>query len=273
MFFAGGGEYRDGVRNAVRMALGHNTFGESPRGVDIGNSIIQRSKGGPSKMFFEKYGWLIGLGNQPSDSTLGILLNLHKRRSAEFAPLSRVANALGNKEYRVEPTRIKGTPLMLDDNTISLKRNSDFNRTAETFIHAVRTLMYGYALVSAADATGHERCDLNATMAHITAVGYYSRLNSKRNNTPHSRLIEIEMAIRTEWRMVFQQDRRFSIGEAVAFTGQRKLRPFISEFRPVKGGGKRLLVTRDCGVFRVGKLGCFHRVIDRRAESVSLARM
>ena len=96
------------------------------------------------------------LENQPSEAALGILTNLHERMSAEFISLGRVTNAMGNKEYRSEPTRIKGAPLILNDNGHSARRASDFGLTADAFVHAVRTLMFGYALVAAADAIGHE---------------------------------------------------------------------------------------------------------------------
>ena len=127
---------------------------------------------------------------------------------------------------------------MLGDNGNSTRKSSDFGLTAETFVRAVRTLMYGYALVSAVGAKGHEWCALNAAATHIATVEYYSRLNSKCNHTLHNRLMEIEMTVRTERDRVCQQDIRFSLGGAVSITAQRQLWPFVSEFRSVKGKGK-----------------------------------
>ena len=75
-------------------------------------------------------------------------------------------------------------------------------------------------------------------MAHIAVVEYYSRLNSKCHYALHSRLMEIEMNIRTEWARVCQRDSRFSLGDAVVLTAQRQFWPLASEFKTVKGGGK-----------------------------------
>ena len=66
------------------------------------------------RAFYERYSYRLDLANQPSEQTLSILLKLHQRKSAEFAPLSKVSNALDNKDVRIEPTRIKGTPLLID---------------------------------------------------------------------------------------------------------------------------------------------------------------
>ena len=127
---------------------------------------------------------------------------------------------------------------MLDENANFARGNSDFNSSAENFGHAVRTLMFGYALVSAADATGHEWCNIEAAMSHIAAVEYMSRLNSKCAYALHSRILEIEMTIRTEWGRVCQHEPAFSLTDAVALTAQRRLWPCVSEFKPVKGKGK-----------------------------------
>ena len=187
---------------------------------------------------FQKNGRKPMLENQPSENTIGALINLHKRRSAEFSPLTRVTNALDNKEFRSEPTRIKGTPLMIDDNGNAGRKPSDFGATADTFARAVRTLMLGYALVSAADAAGHEWFLLNAAMEHITTAEYNSRLYSNCNYALHNKLMGIEMSIRSEWARVCQHDPRFSLGDAAVPTSQRQFWPFASEFKTAKGNGK-----------------------------------
>ena len=79
---------------------------------------------------------------------------MRKNRSSEFIPLSKVANAFGNKDLRMEPTKIHGTPLMLDQNALHTKQKITFNLSPGNFVRAAMVLMMGYALVSPNDPLG-----------------------------------------------------------------------------------------------------------------------
>ena len=55
-------------------------------------------KAGLLRNFFDKYRFKLDIQDQPSEQTLGILIKMHKARSAEFIPLSKAANAFDNKD-------------------------------------------------------------------------------------------------------------------------------------------------------------------------------
>lgn len=209
--------------------------------VTIEISGANDKKAGLLRAFFNKYHHKLELQNQPSEQTLSILLKMHKTRSAEFIPLSRVANAFDNKDLRVEPTKIPGTPLMLDSNTLQMKQKSTFNLSPENFLNAVKVLMMGYVLVSANDPKGQEWCTLEAAKSHIDSVEHYSRLDSLANHQLHHRITEIEMSIRNEWSRICQFHVQFSLSDAINLVANRTVWPFLSEFKPItqKGIGKK----------------------------------
>ena len=113
-------------------------------------------------------------------------------------------------------------------------------------------MMFGYALVSAAGATGREWRNLEAATSHIAAVEYASRLNSKCGHALQTRIAETEMAIRTEWAKAFRTDPTFSLTDAIALIARAKLRPLVAEFKTSKGGwGKG-----DAAAHTVGRTIC-----------------
>ena len=60
--------------------------------------------------FRERHGFLPSLENQPSENTLALLTKIHKERSTEFFPLSRVTNYSEGRDLKIEPQKIKGAP-------------------------------------------------------------------------------------------------------------------------------------------------------------------
>ena len=56
-----------------------------------------------SEGFHRNYGFDLEVEHRPIDSTLGILLKLHSRRSADFVPLSMVTNLLDARDLRADP--------------------------------------------------------------------------------------------------------------------------------------------------------------------------
>ena len=186
------------------------------------------------RAFFARYSFKLDLMNQPSEQTLAILIKLHQGKSAEFVPMSKVSNFFDNKEIRIEPTRIQGTPLLIDPQGLNQKNKATFNISPENFTHCVRVLMLGYVLVSANDPPNDQWCTLEAAMAHIDSVEHYSRMDSGVNHALHSRIMQAEMTIRTEWARVCQYDPKFSLGDAINLIGRRhQLWPCVTEFRTV----------------------------------------
>ena len=161
------------------------------------------------RAFYNRYSYRLDLVNQPSEQTLGILLKLHQRKSAEFVPLSKVSNCFDNRDVRIEPARIKGTPLLIDAQGQSVKAKTTFNLPPGSFAHCVRVLMLGYVLVSANDDPENQRCTLEAAMSHIDIVEHYSRLDSVTGRNLHQRIMQIEMTIRTEWARVCKYEQDF----------------------------------------------------------------
>ena len=81
-------------------------FGENETGIKDKRSKLLG-------IFRQRHGFIPPLENQPSESTLSHLVKLHEKRSAEFFPLSRVTNFADGRDIKIEPTKIKGTPLCL----------------------------------------------------------------------------------------------------------------------------------------------------------------
>ena len=61
---------------------------------------------------------------------------------------------------------------------IALVGTRDFLLSAESFVHAIRVLMHGYALVSMGDEPGSEWVALGTALARVATVGDFSRANS-----------------------------------------------------------------------------------------------
>ena len=122
--------------------------------------------------FFQRYDWRLPIDLTPSDATFQILARAHKRRSAEFIPLSRVSSAAETRDVVVGHIRIKGAngDLLLDPSKSLTKRNGDFQKSNESFNFSVEILMYSYVLVSCADARDNMWCPLQSAAKHITSV-------------------------------------------------------------------------------------------------------
>ena len=103
------------------------------------------------RAFYERYAYRLDLMNQPSEQTLGILLNAHQRKSDEFAPLSKVSNAMGHRDVRIDPSRIKCTPRLIGPQGQNGEIETTYNLPPVSFAHSVRVLLLGYVLVSAND--------------------------------------------------------------------------------------------------------------------------
>ena len=172
------------------------------------------------------------LENQPSESTLSYLVKLHEKRSAEFFPLSRVTNFADGRDIKIEPTKIKGAPFMLDNGAISLTaKNRDFLSSAESFCRAIRVLMHGYALVSMSDEKGNGWVSLENALAHISIVGNFPRANSKISHRMHAQVMDAESAVRTEWTKLAQNRPELNLSNIIEIVAQRHaIWPLASEF-------------------------------------------
>ena len=185
--------------------------------------------------FSPRFSFSLPLEVQLSDNTLLIIARLHERRSGEFVPLSKVSAANDARDLKIEPTRIKGTPFLVDTNATSSRHKSDFLASPESFLHAIRVLMNTYVLASVFDPPERMWCPLTAALAHVAVVEQMSRANSKANYALQQRLQEAEMSVRTEWTRVLQADPRLTLGDAIQIVGQRhSIWPLMSEFRTVK---------------------------------------
>ena len=92
--------------------------------------------------------------------------------------------------------------------------------------------MHGYAIVSMADERGSEWCNLEAALAHVSTVENLSRANSKSSGNMHSRIVEAEAAVRSEWQKLGQAQPRISLTAIIDVISQRHaIWPLLSEFR------------------------------------------
>ena len=186
------------------------------------------------------------------------LVKLHKERSTEFSPLSRVSNFSEVRDIRVEPTKIRGTPFFLESHLASNNKNNDFLLSAESFCHAVRALMHGYSLVSTLDPQNDEWCSLGAAQRHISMVEGYSRANSRVSHRMHTQIMEAEMATRLEWAKLGRTNPGVSLTAIIDTVAQRHaIRPLNSEIA-------RAVTTNTYGK---GKGGKMVRLVERVAST------
>ena len=196
------------------------------------------------EIFQERHKFLPPLEDQPSETMLAHLVKIHKKKSTEFFPLSRVANFSEGRDIRVEPAKIRGTPFFLETQSAPAKKNTDFLLSAESFCHAVRVLMHGYTLVSMLDPPGEEWCSMGAAQRHIATVEGYSRANSRVSHRMHTQIMEAEMATRLEWTKLGQTNPGVSSTAIIDTLAQRHaIWPLNSEITrvstpSVKGKGK-----------------------------------
>ena len=210
-----------------------NNTGDSTFEVDIRAKLLDISQ--------KRHNFIPPLGNQPAESMLTHLIKLHKKRSTEFFPLSRVSNFSEGRDVRVEPTKIRGTPFFLDSQLTSNKKNNDFLLSAESFCHAVRVLMHGYTLVSMQDPQGDEWCSLGAAQRHIATVEGYPRANSRVSHRMRTQIMEAEMATRLEWTKLGQTNPGVSLTAIIDTVAQRRaIWPLNSEIT-------RAITTRTKG--------------------------
>ena len=202
---------------------------------------MQNRRVGLLNKFSERYNFQIPLENPPSDPTLLLIIKAHQRKSCEFIPLSKVSNAIDGRDLKIDNTRVKlNADLTLDLGTTSKKRPSDFNQSPETFIHAVRVLMTTYALVSAGDPIESTWCTYNASQQHVSTVETFSRASSKANYQFHSRVMESELLVRSEWTRVSHAEPTLSLAQIIANVAQRHtLWPTLQEFRSLGKGARQ----------------------------------
>ena len=175
----------------------------------------------------------IPLGNQPIDPALLIIIKAHQRKSRELKPLSKITNAIDGRYLKIDNTRarLNAEPSRRIAAT-SKKRASDFGSSSETFIHAVRVLMTGYAMVPSKDPLGNTWCSFNAAQQHISTVEARPRASSESNHQMFHRVMGAEMSVRSEWARVPHAETSLSLSQIIATVSQRHtLWPTFQEFR------------------------------------------
>ena len=118
-----------------------------------------------------------------------------------------MSNASDYRNTGCEPVKLKDAPFMIDPKYLANHGAGAFKRAGAAeftmapghFLHAVRTLMTTYALVSAADEVKKEWCTLDAALGHLTTAESMPRLNSRSTHALRARILASEMSIRTEW--------------------------------------------------------------------------
>ena len=163
---------------------------------------------------------------------------MHSRRAVDFVSLAKVGSASDIYSIGVEPPRLKETPFLIGPKFLNLgndpkKRKNNYLTSTDSFVRAVRVLMFAYVLASARDATGLEWRNLTAAHLHVATVEHFTRLDSRAGHALHKRLLECEMSIRIEWTRVQQAQPELSLTEIIHIVGQRhSVWPMEMEFRP-----------------------------------------
>ena len=185
-----------------------------------------------------KYGHQLALENQPNDTTLALVVEMHSRRAVDFISLAKVGSASDTHSVGVEPLRLKETPFLIHPKSLNLgddprKRKNDYLTSTDSFVRAVRVLMYAYVLASARDAAGLEWCNLTAAHLHVATVEHFTRLDSRAGRALRKRLLECEMSIRIVWTRFQQAQPELSLTEITHIVGQRRsVWHMEMEFRP-----------------------------------------
>ena len=184
--------------------------------------------------FRAKYNYNLEYDSQPSDNTLSLIVKQRAKRTIEFAPLSRVTSSADGRHSIIESIRLgKASPFLVDASMLNVGGggSSEFNKTPENFTHAVRILLYNYALFPASDPPANTWCSLDADRAHISTVEHYSRLSTAAGGALGARIMEAEMTIRSEWAKVHRKEPGLSLSDVITIVSQSKLRPLTYEFR------------------------------------------
>ena len=184
--------------------------------------------------FHARYNYHLEYDSQPSESTLKLITKQHSKRTIEFAPLSRVTSAADGQNSIIEPIRLGGSsPFLVDTSMVNTRcrKHSDFNKTPENFAHAVRILMYSYALVSATDPPENVWCSLDAARSHIATVEHYSRLSTAAGGSLGARIMEVGMALRSEWVKIHHKEPNLPLSDVITIVSQSNLWHLHSEFR------------------------------------------
>ena len=182
-----------------------------------------------------KYRCHLEYENQPSEATLSLVLKQHARRTIEFIPLSRVTSAADGRTSIIEPIRLgRASPFLVDTSMINVgsRKHSDFNKSPGNFTYAVRILMYAYVLASAPGPLENTWCILEAARAHVSTVEHYSRLSTAAGGAFANRIMEIELAIRSEWVRTHHKEPLLSLSDVITIVSQQTtLWPMAHEFR------------------------------------------
>ena len=120
---------------------------------------------------------------QPSEPSLEIIRS-RQLKVDDFISLNKVTSLAERRTSRTEPRKIhlsKTAELVLGRGQNTNKRNNDFLYSGDALIAAVRTLMYGYVLVSCTDDVNNAWCGLGSALSHVSELENLVRLNYKGN--------------------------------------------------------------------------------------------
>ena len=188
--------------------------------------------------FREKYNYLLEYDSQPSGASLSLIAEKQEKRTIEFAPLSGAASAADGRRSIIEPVRLgKTSPFFADTSMLNVcvcvcvGWTSEFNETPGNFAHAVRILMYTYALASASDPPGNTWRSLDADRAHISSVARYSRLSTAAGGALGDRIADVEMALRSDRAEFRRKEPNLNLPDVITIVSRSNLWPLSSEFR------------------------------------------
>ena len=199
-------------------------------------SLAQDKRNDLLAAYTKRYQSTLQLEQQPSEATLTLLIKRHLRRSADFVQLSKVTNMIDGRDCFNEPLKL-GRHLSINLEGAMKRKVSDFNSSPEAFVHAVRVLMFGYALVSAADQ-GPPWCSLDAAQKHISTVENLSRMSARGGHINHQRIVEAEMNVRCEWTRVAQAESILCLSDIIEIVSQRfTMWPVITDLKGSGGKG------------------------------------
>ena len=162
-----------------------------PRKSDETEAIDQAARAYKTELpdaSYEKRDWRIPIELTPIDQTFTLIARSHKRKSAEFIPLIRVASLSDTKDVNPEHIRIRWTSgdFVLVPPRTTARKNTDFNRSYESFTRSIKIIMCGYVLAARSDPEW--KCGARCNLLPITLQrSRYTRARARASSKRYAR--------------------------------------------------------------------------------------
>ena len=147
----------------------------------------------------KRYSCTIPLEDTPSDRTLGTIFQLWKKRSCEPVPFPLV---LSVRDAEVSLSQagyvpVAGTGMFIQN--VQQRKNSNWMKSSQWYVHTVRLLLNSYVLVSCLDPEGGEWLHADVAANYLAKLQRHERINSISENNLWTEIVDAETTLRQLW--------------------------------------------------------------------------